>query len=403
MEGIAAALKRAARGADPEDAARALARSQPNALRFSRFSSFDDFEAAGRDLGARAAKARSPEELAAINAEASALQNAYNKFTAGMSMPKGAPAFGQGPVSASERAVLESKYPGRYLDPKTGYPQSMAGQPVMRDPRSAEEALSAALKSVQGRPAQSPSGMEYLYKPSRALGVDGKPISVRGESGKFERVEGFTPGQRLAQAGAAGVVGGALTAGAMRDREAPMSRYTGDEEDAIALAKAYGAGPSAPTQTAAPLLSQFGFNAFNQNARPTYTGDEVDARALTEKYGTRAPASIAAPAPAMARSAPIPQRPQREEPGILSRALSKMYDPRYLEGESSRQLYERAQEMQRTGDEYGANLMNLRAADRTRSEQPEERAAGGAANGKPGKDAALHKALEIIHMMLSRR
>jgi hypothetical protein len=105
----------------------------------------------------------------------------------------------------------------------------------------------------------------------------------------------------------------------------------------------------------------------------------------------------------MARSAPIPQRPQREEPGILSRALSKMYDPRYLEGESSRQLYERAQEMQRTGDEYGANLMNLRAADRTRSEQPEERAAGGAANGKPGKDAALHKALEIIHMMLSRR
>lgn len=400
MEGIAAALKRAARGAAPEEAAAALARSQPNALRFSRFSSFDDFEAAGRELGARAAKARSPEELAAINAEASALQNAYNKFTAGMSMPKGAPAFGQGPVSASERAVLESKYPGRYLDPKTGYPQSMAGQPVMRDPRSAEESVAAALNTVGGNQARSPSGISYLFDKSRALSPEGHPMSVRGPGGQMQKLEGFTPGQRLAQAGAAGVVGGALTAGAMRDREAPMSRYTGDEEDAIALAKAYGAGPSASTQTAAPLLSQFGYNAFRQNTAPTYTGDAVDAEALTQKYGTRAPAPAAV---SPSRAAPIPQRPQREEPSILSRALSKMYDPRYLEDKSSRELYIEAQRMGETGDEYGANLMNIRAADRARREMPEERAAGGAANGKPGKDAALHKALEIIHIMLSRR
>jgi hypothetical protein len=47
--------------------------------------------------------------------------------------------------------------------------------------------------------------------------------------------------------------------------------------------------------------------------------------------------------------------------------------------------------------------MNLRAADRARREMPEERASGGATNGKLGKDASLHKALEIIHMMLSRR
>ena len=392
MEGIAAALKRASRGADPEDVARSLARSQPNALRFSRFSSFDDFEAAGRELGARAAKARTPEELAAINAEANALQNAYNKFTNNMSMPKGAPAFGGEPVSATERAVLESKYPGRYLDPQTGYPQSMAGKPVMRDPRSAEESVAAALNTVGGRPAQSPSGVQYLYQPSRRLGVDGKPVTVEEY--------GFTPGQRLAQAGAAGVVGGALTAGAMRDKETPLSSYTGDEEDAIALAKAYGAGPSAPTQTAAPLLAQFGYNAFRQNTAPTYTGDAVDAEALTQKYGTRAPAPAAA---SPSRAAPIPQRAQREEPGILSRALSKVYDPRYLEDKSSRELYTEAQRMGGTGDEYGANLMNIRAADRARREMPEERAAGGAANGKPGKDAALHKALEIIHMMLSRR
>jgi hypothetical protein len=400
MEGIAAALKRASRGADPEDVARSLARSQPNALRFSRFSSFDDFEAAGRELGARAAKARTPEELAAINAEANALQNAYNKFTNNMSMPKGAPAFGGEPVSATERAVLESKYPGRYLDPQTGYPQSMAGKPVMRDPRSAEESVAAALNTVGGNQARSPSGISYLFDKSRALSPEGHPMSVRGPGGQMQKLEGFTPGQRLAQAGSAGVVGGALTAGAMRDE--PINRYTGDAVDAEALLKAYGpkASESVPAPaTVSPAFSQFGFNAFRQNTAPTYTGDAVDAEALTQKYGTRAPAPAAAPS----RAAPIPERAQRPEPSILSRALSKVYDPRYLEDKSSRELYTEAQRMGGTGDEYGANLMNIRAADRARREMPEERASGGATNGKPGKDAALHKALEIIHMMLSRR
>ncbi len=396
MEGIAAALKRAARGADPEDAARALATARvPNALRFSRFKSFEDFESAGRDLGARAAKARSPEELAAINAEANALQNAYNKFTNNMSMPKGAPAFGQGPVSANERMVLQSKYgEERVLDPRTGYPQSVGGQPLRYDYTDPFEQMGKRFSQVDGNPARSPTGINYLFEKSRAMSPEGYPMSVRGPGGQMQKLEGFTPGQRLAQAGAAAPVVAGLGAASMRDREEPPSRFTGTQEDADALMRAYGE-QAAPVTSAAPLLAQYGFNAFNRNVAPTYTGDDVDARALTEKYGTRAPAASVAP--------PIPQRPQREEPGILSRAMSKIYDPRYLEGESSRQLYERAQEMQGSGDEYGSNLMNLRAADRARREMPEERASGGATNGKLGKDASLHKALEIIHMMLSRR
>lgn len=380
-------------GRGAPEAAIAEASRVPYALRFSKFRSEDQFRAAGEELGRRFAAAKTEAERAAIKKEIDALQNSFLKFT-GEKPPTGA-AFGSGPISANERMVLQSKYgEERVLDPRTGYPQSVGGQPLRYDYTDPFEQMGKRFSQVDGNPARSPTGINYLFEKSRAMSPEGYPMSVRGPGGQMQKLEGFTPGQRLAQAGAAAPVVAGLGAAAMRDREEPPSRFTGTQEDADALMRAYGE-QAAPVTSAAPLLAQYGFNAFNRNVAPTYTGDDVDARALTEKYGTRAPAASVAP--------PIPQRPQREEPGILSRAMSKIYDPRYLEGESSRQLYERAQEMQGSGDEYGSNLMNLRAADRARREMPEERASGGATNGKPSKEAALHKALEIIHMMLSRR
>ena len=65
--------------------------------------------------------------------------------------------------------------------------------------------------------------------------------------------------------------------------------------------------------------------------------------------------------------------------------------------------------MQGSGDEYGSNLMNLRAAKQWKSENPdwkpseEGMARGGAADGKQGKEAVLMKALEIIHHMIRGR
>jgi hypothetical protein len=68
---------------------------------------------------------------------------------------------------------------------------------------------------------------------------------------------------------------------------------------------------------------------------------------------------------------------------------------------SSRQLYEEAQKAQNQNDEARANLLNIRAA---RESTPSAEKRGGAVNNKPHKDAALHKALEIIHaMMLQNR
>jgi len=443
---------RLGRGAAPE--AVATARQMPMALRFSRFNSEEEFARAGQDLGARAAKARSPEELAAINAEANALQGAYTKWEASSTrsiddisrsvddwgnrsaqattpeqraalsaegdalkaeLERAArraesrgPAFGQSQISPNERAVIQSKYgEERVLDPRTGYPQSAAGQPLRYEYTDPFMEAGKRMGQIEGRPAQSPSGLNYLFEKSRALGVDGKPIMKVGPTGQFEKFEGFTPGQRLAQVGAAAPVIGGLGASAMRDREtAPASTPAMGDEPGY-----FGAAGDEMTRTMVPepgysgaggqmlqrALAQtaqmpsdamrgFGFNQF----RP-----DLQAAPRT----AAAPAN--APNPATI-SAPVPPRREQSQ-GVLSSLLGKVYDPDYQKGMSSREMFVQAQ---RDRDESPAAF--FRAAARQREENPDfkpdmSRASGGSVDAKPGKDAALHKALEIIHMMLSRR
>lgn len=80
--------------------------------------------------------------------------------------------------------------------------------------------------------------------------------------------------------------------------------------------------------------------------------------------------------------------------------FSNLFSDPYA-GKSARDLYYQAQDMQRAGDEYGSNLLTQRAMS---MERGGEKARGGAAGSSMGsKDAALHKALEIIHHMLTRR
>ena len=86
-------------------------------------------------------------------------------------------------------------------------------------------------------------------------------------------------------------------------------------------------------------------------------------------------------------------------PSFFSSLGSAFKDP--YAGMSSRQLYEKAQEAQNQNDEARSNLLNIRAA---REAAPSAEKRGGAVSGKPHKDAALHKALDIIHaMMLQNR
>jgi hypothetical protein len=154
--------------------------------------------------------------------------------------------------------------------------------------------------------------------------------------------------------------------------EAKPSSYTGDDIDAEMYARRYGQ----------PMSS--------------YTGDAVDAAALMQRYGAARPAARPA-------AAPIPERPAgrtgaNAEGAQGSGFFSNLFRDPYA-GKSPREMYEQAQEMQRTGDEYGAHLLTGRAMSMDR---PEEKARGGAAGGG-GKDATIMKALEIIHHMLRGR
>ena len=86
-----------------------------------------------------------------------------------------------------------------------------------------------------------------------------------------------------------------------------------------------------------------------------------------------------------------------------SGGLASLFSDPYA-GKSARDLYAEANKMQSSGDEYGSNLLMQRAGKMiTKPEDLESTsmATGGAA--KPHKDAALHKALDIISHMLGRQ
>jgi hypothetical protein len=111
-------------------------------------------------------------------------------------------------------------------------------------------------------------------------------------------------------------------------------------------------------------------------------------------------AGPAAPAAAPAQQAPAKQ----DEPGFLGRIFGK--DP--YAGMSSRQLMDIANQNPDSPAAF------FRADQALRKEQPdmfkpkndtvpaEKRGGPVKGNAAPGKDAALHKALEIIHHMLTR-
>jgi hypothetical protein len=139
-------------------------------------------------------------------------------------------------------------------------------------------------------------------------------------------------------------------------------------------------------------VSQFGAMDYMQPTRAT-VGSAPSAPRAAVSVSRAAPA--ARPSAEPAASAPR----EAASPSFFSSLGSAFKDP--YAGMSSRQLYEEAQKAQNQNDEARANLLNIRAA---RESTPSAEKRGGAVNNKPHKDAALHKALEIIHaMMLQNR
>lgn len=134
---------------------------------------------------------------------------------------------------------------------------------------------------------------------------------------------------------------------------------------------------------------------------------------MTEEPGARAAANAAIAAAAEKRAAQRQNISNAQATGnaassgsgfSLGNLLGKVYDPNYQKDMSSKQLFEAAQ---RDSDNPAAFF---RASNRWKEENPNYsptdsgmKRGGTAKAAAPHKDAALHKALDIIHSMLSRR
>lgn len=109
------------------------------------------------------------------------------------------------------------------------------------------------------------------------------------------------------------------------------------------------------------------------------------------------------------RSIPQPMRrlgasPPATDEGnqsFFSSLLNRLTPKDPYAGMSARQMYEKAQEMQGSGDEGGSNAL-IQRAGRAPDAGMKRGGVAGAGGAGPHKDAALHKALDIIHAMMMR-
>lgn len=176
--------------------------------------------------------------------------------------------------------------------------------------------------------------------------------------------------------------------------------------------------PYAPASSTSPATGTASQNPYDlagydssQPSAPVNTGPQGP---ITTSFAAPSLGDRAAAAPSRGdRAVLTPRRtiPEATESGnqsLLSSILNnlKLQDP--YAGKSSQDLAKTAQDMQRSGDEYGANLLTQRLDRGVTS--PDQQSSGGdykrggtvqKAAG-PHKDAALHKALDIIHTMMLR-
>jgi len=230
----------------------------------------------------------------------------------------------------------------------------------------------AAIAGGGGRGAGAPPS-------SSSFDVGGFRLPPPGGSYGSVPAGGADSGAMLRMLGGAGMGAGA-TATALnlaRDMRGAESAAASPQTEALfALLNRSGSAPSAPA--AAPAADRYSpFDETNIGA-PRFTPEKRD---IYEEFGQGAPRYARAPTAAAAAPAV-----RREEPvaAPASRALYEAYNRSLMdEGGGRADLFERARraEMEEMG-----------------------RARGGAARGGAGgKDAALHKALEIIQHMLVNR
>ena len=270
--------------------------------------------------------------------------------------------------------------------------------------RNPPNPVSRALQVVEGRSAPSGPGTGFtmidtpgqgftmVNPPNRAVAMRNIGSEAAGPEASSnwygsDPVIASAAQRRSFMPSAGQVVGAGIPAaaaiGAMSSSQRPLSIPANYNTDSGAFNLVAGAGA--------------GRGHLTEGAGDRYASMVGAGRGIVEEqFGERAKYQAAQDALQAARERAAPPMPQRRPEGLGEQpgGLAGLFKDPYA-GMSSRDLYMRAQEMERSGDESGANVLNLRAA-----QMGEGMASGGAA--KPHKDAALHKALDIISNMLGR-
>jgi hypothetical protein len=270
---------------------------------------------------------------------------------------------------------------------------------------AAVEAAPAIARSVMGvgeRIAAAPRQiMEYLTVPAGVVRnpTTGARIPTRNvTSGRMERTpDYFLPGQRVAQgtAGATALGAGTAGVGALTDRPVEAPKPIDPEIKTRDGQPVYFTGP------------QFDINDKRQSDYMYSTPAEVlgSRRATASAIDSAYAPVVSSPAPATAsqqavqqartQTAPMPPtRPAelaREQPSILSRIFS---------GEDYQSKGGKLRQDGRINWGDPESAADFFRADKARMETPE--ATGMKRGGAAGKPDSVHKALEIIHHLLTR-
>jgi hypothetical protein len=191
---------------------------------------------------------------------------------------------------------------------------------------------------------------------------------------------------------------------------APMMNYFGVNGQDISGYRGAGDFSGASWDRGLLSLNQAPLGTVSARNVPSWSSAAQTANEAAAKP-TPSPSRSTSPAASSCIPFPPPRpaefsKPASEEgnQSLLSSILSrlKIQDP--YAGKSAKQMYEQAQDMQRSGDESGANILIQRAgqAPDAGMKRGGTAGAGGQKAAGPHKDAALHKALDIIHAMMTR-
>lgn len=314
---------------------------------------------------------------------------------------------GVDPVVAAERANVAARQNAAQAARTSALSIAAGAAPARAAGAAAVEAAPAVARGAMGigeRIAAAPrQAWEYLTTPAGVVRnpTTGARIPTRNvTTGRMERTpDYFLPGQRVAQGTAGGLALGAGTSGVGALMDQNTAGPTPEVQAAIDAARARQEIDDRDAQTAGPEIAQLA-------AQNRMAVDDRDAGArqsgIAELAARNRTAAVDAAKQRMAgiqatgNAAGMP--PARPQESMLSNIFNNPV--------STRELFNRAEAnpddsgaYMRAERQYAATHKDAPSVDLSKLNPDTGMKRGGAANAKPD---SLHKALEIIHHLLTR-